>query len=210
MGKFIDRTGLRYGMLTVVARKEAGPASNGRRVQWVCLCDCGSHCVTTGHALAAGHTTSCGCYQRESTSLRARTHGKSRSATHNSWRAMKERCLNPANLKFPEYGGRGIKVCERWMKYEGFAADMGDRPAKMTLDRINPNGNYEPSNCRWASAKTQAENRRGIGRMWKGTVRTIADIARLEGLPRTSLQKRVKHYGETVEDAVKHLKSIQR
>jgi hypothetical protein len=122
---------------------------------------------------------------------------------------MKERCLNPEHWKFADYGGRGITVCESWMQYEAFASDMGDRPAKMTLDRIDPNGNYEPSNCRWASAKTQAENKRGIGHMWKGQKRTVADIARLEGLPRTSLQKRIKTYGDAVEDAVRHLKAIR-
>ena len=210
MGQFIDRANHRYGRLTVLERLEDGPASNGRRVKWLCVCDCGSSAVVTGHALQRGDTTSCGCFQRHSTSLRSKTHGQSRSRTHNSWRAMKARCLDPNNSKYPSNGGRGVKVCDRWLDYENFVADMGDRPQKMTLDRIDPNGDYAPENCRWASAKTQSENRRGIGHFWLGRIRTIADIARLEGIPRTSLQKRVRHYGDSIEAAVTRIKQINR
>lgn len=210
MGRFIDRTSLRYGRLVVLRRFESGPASGGKRVRWICACDCGAETVVTGHALQRGETKSCGCYQRESTGDRHRKHGASRSPTHNSWRAMKARCLDPANEKYPAYGGSGVRVCSRWMEYENFAADMGDRPPKTTLDRIDPSGDYQPSNCRWASAKTQSENRRGIGHLWKGRIRTIADIARLENLPRTSLQKRVRHYGDPIEIAVRRLRSVPR
>lgn len=208
MGKLVDRAGTRYGRLMVIDRADDGPASKGKRVKWRCQCDCGEIVVKTGHSLASGYARSCGCLQRETIGSLRRTHGSSRSPTHNSWRAMKARCMDPLNDKFPMYGGRGIRVCERWMDFENFASDMGDRPAKMTLDRIDPNGDYEPANCRWASAKTQSENRRGIGHYWRGKKRTIADIARLEGIPRTSLQKRVKTYGDTIEAAVSHLKHL--
>lgn len=210
MGQFVDRTGTRYGRLVVLRRDDTGPASKGRRVRWLCACDCGSQVSVTGHGLQRGDTRSCGCLKREEVGARFRVHGSSRSATHNSWRAMKERCLSPSHEKFADYGGRGIEVCDRWLSFENFAADMGDRPARMTLDRIDPNGNYEPGNCRWASAKTQAENRRGIGHMWQGQIRTVADIARLTGLPRTSLQKRIRTYGDTVEEAVAHLSAYPR
>jgi len=131
-----------------------------------------------------------------------------RTPTYDSWRAMRGRCLDPKNEKFPEYGGRGISICARWESFEAFYLDMGERPPKKTLDRVDVDGNYEPGNCRWASAKTQSENRRGVGHFWRGAKRTIADIARLEGLPRTSLQKRVKVYGDTVEAAVARLKAL--
>lgn len=210
MGILIDRTGERFGRLTVLRRDECSSGAKGGRVRWICACGCGAQVSVTGHGLQRGDTRSCGCLRREQIGGRSRTHGSSKSATYNSWRAMKERCLSPTNEKFADYGGRGIKVCERWLSFENFAADMGDRPQRKTLDRIDPNGDYEPSNCRWASAKTQAENRRGIGHMWQGAHRTVADIARLTGLPRTSLQKRIRLYGDSVEDAVSHLRAIRR
>ena len=98
----------------------------------------------------------------------ARTHGLSRSSTYESWEAMKARCLNPHNVKFPEYGGRGIAVCRRWMKFENFLADMGLRPKDTSIDRINNDHNYEPLNCRWATANIQNRNRRPLQRDAKG------------------------------------------
>lgn len=91
------------------------------------------------------------------------THGMRRSRTYNSWISMKTRCNNPNALKYPHYGGRGIKVCEQWQSFEAFYADMGERPEGLTLDRINNDGNYEPSNCRWATASEQNFNRRKYG-----------------------------------------------
>ena len=85
--------------------------------------------------------------------------GAKRSPTYNSWRSMKYRCFNPKSISFPSYGAVGITVCKRWLKFENFLADMGERPEEMTLDRINPNGNYEPNNCRWADIYTQNHNR---------------------------------------------------
>lgn len=90
-----------------------------------------------------------------------KTHGMRGTPTHNSWRSMKHRCLNPKGRQYPDYGGRGITVCARWMKFENFLADMGERPGKeYSLDRIDNDGNYEPSNCRWATRSEQQKNKR--------------------------------------------------
>lgn len=110
-----------------------------------------------------------------------------RTPAYNSWRAMRARCEDPRNEKFPEYGGRGIRVCKRWKKFENFLADMGARPPNHTLDRIDVNGDYKPSNCRWATPAAQTANRRRTV-SWGG-VATIKEIARTRGIPRTSLNK---------------------
>lgn len=193
----------------MLERDKTIPPKRGTRVRWLCACDCGKVTSVTGHELQSGDTTSCGCYRRDKTAAMRLIHGMSRTPTHNSWRAMRSRCLDPKNEKFSEYGGRGIQVCERWASFEAFYLDMGERPPKKTLDRIDPSKGYYPQNCRWASAKTQAENRRGVGHMWKGQIRTVADIARLEGVPRTSLQKRIKVYGDAVDAAVIRLRSLR-
>jgi hypothetical protein len=106
-------------------------------------------------------------------------HGKWKSPEWNSWNHMKQRCLNPNHVKYPEYGGRGITVCERWLKFENFYFDMGDKPSSIhTLDRIEVNGNYEPSNCKWSTPKEQSNNRRPrrIGYHRKATVSVATKI----------------------------------
>lgn len=135
--------------------------------KWSCICACGKQAVVRGAYLRNGHTRSCGCLQRDLISQRSkvanRKHGRARSPVYRSYHAMVQRCTNPKFTYFKNYGGRGIKICRRWMGREGFInflQDMGVRPADRTLDRIDNDGNYKPTNCHWADKVTQMRNRR--------------------------------------------------
>lgn len=161
-----DLVGKQYGRLLVLARqRDAAPP-----VMWHCRCSCGGLLVVRGSALTSGNSKSCGCLVRESMARvgRAnRTHGLSHTVEYNSWRAMLGRCYDPDNNKYHLYGKRGIRVCDRWRdSFENFLADMGRRPEPgLSLDRFpDTSGNYEPMNCRWATASQQNKNRRPFKR----------------------------------------------
>lgn len=212
MGKFIDRTGQRFGHLVVLERVQAGPATGGKRVVWRCRCDCGSEASVTGHELACGDTTSCGCVRRAKIASLSRSHGhtagNSISGAYRSWQAAKSRCENPRNAKFATYGGAGISMAPEWSQsFEAFYAEMGDRPPGMSIDRLDQTKGYEPNNCQWATAAEQSKNtgRTKLHR-WRATWMTVREIAHAEGLPFNSLRKRAR-IDNTIQKAVAHVAS---
>lgn len=165
--KRLDLTGSEFGRLLVLEMDWSERKAKAR-----CLCKCGSQTIVLAYNLRNGNTVSCGCVAREIAAQRGKRtapvmgaanvkHGMSSTPTYASWLDARKRCFRPQNKSYPNYGGRGITMCERWAaSFTAFLEDMGEAPAGHTIDRLNVDGNYEPGNCRWATKAEQARNRR--------------------------------------------------
>ena len=152
-----DLSGRRFGRLVVQRRVDAPPGKS----HWLCLCDCGGTKIVRQAHLVHGPTKSCGCLHDTFRLEHGHCRGRRGTPTHKSWDAMIGRCTRPTNASYKNYGGRGITVCERWRSsFKNFLEDMGERPTGKTIDRIDSDGDYEPGNCRWATAAEQLANRK--------------------------------------------------
>lgn len=197
-----DYSGTRFGRLVAVnlVQRDQGRENNHH---WRFICDCGSEKVAGIKRVRSGNTTSCGCAFSDMMSERNSTHGLSAShpREYRSWKDMRARCRNPNDTDFKDYGGRGISVCQRWDSFADFFADMGIRPKGATLDRINTDGDYTPSNCRWASATTQANNKRSNRKLTiNGETKTLQEWCRIHGLDHSKVRYRLSR-GWSVEKA---------
>lgn len=197
MPPFIDLTGKRFGRLVVKSRIFTA----SKQPKWLCECDCGTQREVFGNSLRSGATTSCVCFRIEQVTQ----HGLSHKAPEYAvWNSMIHRCTNPKMDSYPDYGGRGIKVCERWRNsFEAFLADMGPRPSKKhSIERKDANGDYEPNNCVWATAIEQGRNKRNNHFLIvRGEKLTFSECLRRFGVARTTLRKRLNS-GMSDEDAV--------
>lgn len=191
----IDRTGQKIGAMVV----ESYSHYDGNLHYWNLKCVCGVVKKKSSAALSNSNLKSCGCLTKKILSKARTAHGQSHSVngkptkTYTTWRSMKLRCNLKTRKDWAAYGGRGIKVCDRWQSFENFLNDMGEAPEGMTLDRIDCNGNYEPSNCRWATPKQQANNRRSNTLItFNGVTKTLCQWAEEIGVARDTLSLRIK------------------
>lgn len=183
----LNLAGQKFGKLFAVERV----VSDKGRTKFICTCDCGNQSTVAGSDLVSGNTTSCGCVKAKTGLTSNLLHGGASgefSGAYRSWRSMKQRCLNPSSRGWSEYGAKGVKVCDRWLTYENFVSDMGERPEGYSLERLDVFGDYTPENCKWIPVQEQARNKRNTVRyLYEGKVVIQAELARLLGLHSTSL-----------------------
>lgn len=196
-----DLTGQKFGKLTVLEfshRKD-------RKYYWKCQCDCGSFTVINGWNLKSGNSKSCGCVSKEKIAKVGKsnkTHGQSHTRLHNIWLDIKKRCISTTNCAYRLYGERNIKVCNEWFNnylcFYNWAINNGYAD-NLTIDRIDVNGNYEPSNCRWVTKKVQANNRRNnIYIVINGTRKTLAEWAEILNIKYWTAYRRYKKYKKLI------------
>ncbi len=196
----LDLVGRVFGRLTVLSE---GERKAGMR-QFVCLCICGERKTVSRVCLTKHKTTSCGCYRREVTGRLKRSHNgrKLHRAAYSRWQNMRRRCFDQNHKDYADYGGRGISVCDRWLQFENFIADMGDPPAGMTLERSDNSVSYSLSNCVWANLATQARNRRSCHVIEiDGERMVLADWALRVGTHAATISDRIQR-GWSEADAV--------
>jgi hypothetical protein len=195
-----DLTGRKFTRLLV--KQCLGIGTSGC-AQWLCLCDCGNFKVILSGYLLQGQSKSCGCFNRDQNRIKQTTHGQYGTRAYKSWYSMLQRCGNKNNKAYKNYGGRGIRVCRRWKKFENFYSDMGDPDPGMSLDRKKVHDHYKPTNCRWVSDITQANNRRNNFRIrWKGKERTLAEWSREVGIKSSIIRRRIVDLGWLPKDAM--------
>lgn len=161
---------------------------------WLCKCTCGNTTVVKGAHLRDGSTKSCGCLVKIAAKELMTTHGYTGTPTYNSYVSMKKRCTYRGSKDYPLYGGRGVRVCDRWLHdFNNFLTDMGERPDGTTLDRIDPDGDYDPCNCRWATYKEQSLNKRNTAKCTvEGVTKTLQEWELISGIRWETIKERLK------------------
>ena len=208
MGIITDRTGERYGRLLVLKQGPDLFSPKGKRlITWICRCDCGNETVVRSEHLTSHHTLSCGCAHKEQMEwwkTFAITHGKTKEKSYKTWLLVKRRCYNKKDIDYPYYGGRGIKLAGEWEKNPGAFCEYVENLPRYsengtTIDRINPNKNYEPGNLRWLTIQEQQSNKRNnIFLTFDGRTMTLTDWAKETGISQPTLTRR-KQAGWSVE-----------
>jgi hypothetical protein len=199
MSRKLDITGQRFGLLVVVQASPLRQSNGG--CMWDCICDCGKTTTTAQWNLKNGGTKSCGCLKAHNNFR----HGKAATGMYDSWVSMIQRCTNPNSPAFEKYGKCGISVCERWLSsFKNFLEDMGERPEGTSIDRIDPTGNYEPSNCRWANKTEQMYNQNLRNNNTSGKSGVYFREDRNKWYARISKERKHYHLGhfDTFEEAV--------
>ena len=195
--KVIDLTGQVFGRLTVVERVE----STYGMANWMCACTCGNTAIVRGTRLHSGVTQSCGCLVAETARENQTKHGKSTHPAYHSWSGMKQRCDNPSNQSYKDYGGRCISYPSKWSVFEGFWEDMGDSWKEcLTIDRIDVNGNYCKENCRWATVAIQNQNKRTTKKLtYDGKTLYISEWSEITGISVENIRERLSKRKWSVE-----------
>lgn len=205
--KFIDLRGMYFGRLYVLEKMSPYGASGLARFK--CICECGKVSCHRSDHIRSGQCKSCGCFRSEVCTAKATSHGHTKGKKYSSeyacWRAMLSRCSNESQQSFALYGAKGISVCDRWSQsFELFLADMGRKPSKAhSIDRIDYCGDYEPSNCRWATVTQQSRNK-SSNRILRhnGTAMTMVEWSERTGIKQSTICMRLNHYGWNVCDAL--------
>ena len=191
----MDLTGKIFGRWTVLGLSHIGKSYFR---YWKVRCRCGTVKTVIAHNLCNGISKSCGCLKKE----KATKHGKARTPTYYTWLSMLHRCNSPKNEAYPRYGGRGIKVCKRWLRFEKFLEDMGERPEDMSIDRIKNNKGYSPENCKWSTRKEQCRNRRSNRLItYIGVTKPLVEWSELLNINYDTLKRRI-YTGWTIERAL--------
>lgn len=210
MSKVIDLTGKRFGRLVVINRCGS---DKHQKALWLCVCDCGNDRVAATGNLRSGQSVSCGCWMREKVSINNSKHGLTRTSEYSTWQGMIQRCTDPNAISYKNYGRRGVRVCDRWLKsFNNFFEDMGPKPTpKHTLDRKDNNKGYSPDNCKWATRLEQSINKRLSKQNKSGHSGVVWNKKLSKWVARIAVNKTRTHLGvfENLEMAIEARKQAE-